>query len=343
MSDAQTRVLVVGGTGPTGVPIVNGLLALGHRVSIFHTGAHPATFDGPVEVLLGDPRDEADATAVLSGREFDVAVCTSGRLRVLARLLAGRTGRLVGVTGQPVYAGTMRPTPNGEVPLPIREDAPRQYDAGGYTGRVAAGEDQLFEQHAEGDFEAVIVRYPGIYGPRAPLAHEWAVVRRVLDGRTFMLMPHDGVTYFQRGFCENVARLVVLAATVPAAAGRAFNAGDEVVLSARHVARVIIEELEAAMDLIGVPAQWCRGVYPLAEKSSLVLDLGAARHVLGYADVVGTEEATRRTARWLAEHGGEDISPAFGGSFDYLAEEAALGAWRVAEAHMSSSLEGAAR
>ncbi len=340
MSDSPARVLVVGGTGPTGVPIVNGFLARGDQVAIFHSGAHPATFDGPVEVLLGDARDETDATRVLAGREFDIALCTSGRLRVLARLLAGRTRRLVGVTGQPVYAGTMRPTPQGSVAIPIREDAARQYDASGYTGRVAVGEDQLFEQHAAGDFEAVVVRYPGIYGPRAPLAHEWAVVRRILDGRPFMVMPHDGATYFQRGYCDNVARLMVLAATVPAAAGRAFNAGDEVVLSAREVARVIIDELEADMELIGVPAQWCRGVYPLAEKSTLVLDLSAARHVLGYADVLGPEEATRLTVRWLAEHGGEGLSPAFGGTFDYAGEEAVVAAWRGIERDMASIAAG---
>ena len=331
MSGPARRVLVVGGTGPTGVPMVKGLLDNGDDVAIFHTGAHPATFSRPVEVLLGDPRDEADAARVLAGRQWDVAICTSGRLRVLARLLAGRTGRLVGITGQPVYAGTMRPTPAGRIVIPVAEDFPRQSDAAGYTGKVAAGEDQLFAQHAAGDFEAVIVRYPGIYGPRAPLAHEWAVVRRILDGRPFMLLPHDGVTYFQRGYVDNVAHLVLLAASTPAAAGRAFNAGDETVLSARSVAEVICAELGSSMELVGVPAPWCCGVYPLAEKSTLVLDLHAARSVLGYADAVGCEEATRRTARWLASPRPADLAPSVSGVFAYSAEDVLLARWRAAE------------
>jgi len=326
------RVLVVGGTGPTGVPIVDGLTRGGDDVTIFHTGRHPADFAGEVRRLIGDPRDEADAARLLAGSEWDLVICTSGRLRVLARLLAGRTARLVGVTGQPVYAGTMRPTPEGTVPIPVPEHAPRQQDAPGYTGRVAGGEDQLFEQHAAGDFEAVVVRYPGIYGPRAPLAHEWAVVRRILDHRPFMLMPHDGASYFQRGYSENVARLVLLAANRPAAAGRAFNAGDETVLSARGVAEAIVDELGADIELVGLPAPWCPGVYPLAEKSTLVLDLFAARSILAYSDVLDSGAATRLTARWLAEHPPPDVSPAFAGRFDYSAEDALLARWRATQA-----------
>lgn len=34
------RVLVIGGTGPTGPHIVNGLLERGHDVTILHTGGH---------------------------------------------------------------------------------------------------------------------------------------------------------------------------------------------------------------------------------------------------------------------------------------------------------------
>jgi len=334
------RALVVGGTGPTGVPIVNGLLALGYSVSIFHTGAHQASFDGAVEELLGNPRDPDSARRALSSRCFEVAVVTSGRLRLLARALAGRTGRLVAITGQPVYRGSMAPTPKGQIMVPVPESAPRQYDASGYTAKVAEGEDLLLDQHRAGDFEAVIVRYPGIYGPRAPLSHEWAVVRRILDGRRFMVLPHDGMTYFQRGFSENVAHLVLLATQVPEASGLCFNAGDTQVMSARHVAEAICNELGSNMELIGMPAQWCPGVYPLAEKSTLILDLALARTVLGYEDLVPVEEATRYTARWLLEHppAKEDLREAATGRFDYNEEDLVASRWRELERRWAEGL-----
>ncbi|MGE3075090.1 MAG: NAD-dependent epimerase/dehydratase family protein [Dehalococcoidia bacterium] len=336
-------VLVVGGTGPSGVPIVDAFLAAGDRVTVFHSGAHEADFIAETDHIHADSRDADDIARVFSGRRWDIAVCTSGRLRALALELAGKVRRLVGITGQPVYLGTMNPTPLGTLPLPIPEDAPRQYDANNYTGKVAIGEDQLFEQHAAKAFEAVVVRYPGVYGARGHLAHEWAVVKRILDGRAQMLLPQGGITHFQRGYIENLGRLVYLAATVPAAAGEAFNSGDERVMSARGVAEAIVHELGAKLEFIDVPADESRGFYPLAQKSNLILDFSKARRILGYKDVVDVERATRATARWLFENPGfgPSVSPAFGGNFDYDLEDRLIAAARRSAELYASAREGA--
>ena len=340
------RVLVVGGTGPTGVPIVNRFLDDGAEVTILHSGTHEATFAGPtgdtVEHIHGDARDRDAIPQLLGDREWEIAVCTSGRLRSLADHLAGKTKRLVGITGQPVYAGAMRRTPEGVLAQPVPEHAPRQRDASNYTGRVAAGEDQLFEQHGRGDFEAVVVRYPGIFGPRAPLAHEWAVVKRIVDQRPFMLLPHDGVTLFQRCYALNAAHLVYLCARRPEAAGQAFNCGDESVLSGRHVAELICDELDSSMELVGVPAELCRGVYPLAEKSSIVLDMSKARTLLGYRDLVPVEQATRETARFLFANqpNEDDLGGGAHGTFDYEREDRIQEAWQAAIDSVRAALDG---
>ena len=167
--------------------------------------------------------------------------------------------------------------------------------------------------------------------------HEWAVVKRILDRRPFMILPHDGVTYFQRGYAENLARLVFLAATRPEAAGEALNAGDERVISCRAVAEVIIDELGAVMELVGVPAPYCRGVFPLAEKSNQILDMSKARTLLGYRDVVDPETATRATARHLHAHPPteKDLCAAGTGRFDYEREDGIVERWRRAQALMS--------
>ncbi len=331
------RVLIVGGTGPTGVPLANRFLREGHEVAILHSGRHPAEFEGPVERIIGNARDGDDLRDKIGGRDWDIAVCMYGRLRAQAEVLAGRTGRLIGITGQPVYRGAQPPTPEGRIPLPIPEFAPRQYDAEDYTGKVAVGEDQLFEQHGRGDFEVVIVRYPGVFGPRAPMNHEWAVVKRILDGRPFMILPHDGVTYFQRGYADNLAHLVFLAATRPEAAGEAFNAGDERVLSCLHVAELIRDELRSDIEFVGIPAGFCPGVFPLAEKSNQMLDMSKARNLLGYRDVVDVETATRRTAVHLRDYPPEarDLYPAGTGKFDYEREDRIVRQWRRAVEFMN--------
>ena len=79
------RVLVIGGTGPTGIPLVQGLVDRGHTVTILHRGTHerdetPAV----VEHLHADPFDEDATRAILAGRTFDVTYVMYGRLRMLA-------------------------------------------------------------------------------------------------------------------------------------------------------------------------------------------------------------------------------------------------------------------
>ena len=83
---------------------------------------------------------------------------------------------------------------------------------------------------------------------------------------------------------------------------------------------------------VGIPAQYARGVYPLAEKSNMVLDMSKARTLLGYRDLVEVEPATRFTARWFAEHGQDEaeLRRSGHGVFDYEREDRILAAWTEA-------------
>ncbi len=50
--------LIVGGTGPTGPYVVNGLMDRGFQVTILHTGKHETDLIGPeVEHIHSDPFD----------------------------------------------------------------------------------------------------------------------------------------------------------------------------------------------------------------------------------------------------------------------------------------------
>ena len=60
---------MIGGTGPTGIWIVNGLLERGWDVTILHRGAHErAEVPADVEHLHHDPFDVDDLTRALDGR-----------------------------------------------------------------------------------------------------------------------------------------------------------------------------------------------------------------------------------------------------------------------------------
>lgn len=101
----MSSVLIVGGTGPTGFALVEGLLAQGDHVTILHTGAHEVPFSAPVEHLHTDPNRLSDLAQALKARVFDAAISTSGKLRHVVSTLDGAVGRLIAVTGLPAYAG----------------------------------------------------------------------------------------------------------------------------------------------------------------------------------------------------------------------------------------------
>ena len=88
--------LVVGGTGPTGPHIVNGLLEREFDVAMLHTGAHESELiPEVVEHIHTDPFDAEKTADALGNRSFDLAIVTYGRLRELAALLKGKTHKFV--------------------------------------------------------------------------------------------------------------------------------------------------------------------------------------------------------------------------------------------------------
>ena len=97
------RVLVVGGTGPTGPHVVDGLLVRGHDVTIFHRGTHESPDLADVEHVHGDPHFRESIDEALGAREFDVVLAMYGRVAFLAAAFAGRCGQFVSVSGTPVY------------------------------------------------------------------------------------------------------------------------------------------------------------------------------------------------------------------------------------------------
>jgi nucleoside-diphosphate-sugar epimerase len=113
--------LVIGGTGPTGPFVVNGLIERGHAVVICHTGAHEIDeIPSSVEHIHTDPFDSEALSGALGNRTFDLVVGMYGRLRSIAEIMAGRAGRLITVGGMPALRGYMDPVAGGRRVCPCR-------------------------------------------------------------------------------------------------------------------------------------------------------------------------------------------------------------------------------
>ncbi len=320
------KALVVGGGGPTGPHIVEGLRARGYQTAVLNRGVHPVELPDDVERLVGDPHFLAPLVESLGARSFDLVIGSYGRLGVLAEAFAGRAERFIGVGGFVAYRGFFEPQANlpSGLPVPTSEAWPLVTDPQEhhFASRVAAAEAAVFRLHPTG----TVFRYPVVYGPRQLVPREWSVVRRVLDGRTFVCAVQGGLALQTLGYAENLAHAVLLAVDNPVVcAGKAYNTGDEVQLDLRQFIEVAADALGAKLEIIPVADDPdLLGLAFARTGHHRLLDLSLIRADLGYRDLVHPVDAVARTVRWYAEHplerGGEIEGRMFD-NFDYEAED----------------------
>ena len=301
------KALVIGGTGPTGPLVVQGLLDRGFEVSIYHRGYHEA--DDMPQVhhhLHGDPFELAALQNDFDGMSYDLVVGMYGRLRHVAAAMVGKTAKLVGIGGSASY---LRPQHTDD-PLAARS-LPTPMDFPAYTERalspfafaVAETERRVMAHHERGDFDAVMVRYPTVYGPRTPRQWLWPIVRRALDGRKRIIVPGDGSNVTPTGYAENVANIVLLACDKEEANGHTFNAVDDVTYCVKDFVAMAGRALGHEWEIVEISHPLA---YELAKGycfgDSRMLDNTNLKTILGHADVVSVPEGVKRTALWLAEN-----------------------------------------
>ncbi len=334
--------LVIGGTGPTGPHIVNGLLERGHEVVILHSGNHEIDeIPSEVEHIHTDAYDPAKFEAAIEGRNFDVCVANYGRLRKIAEIMRGRCERFLSIGGVPAYRGFMNPelySPVG-LPVPTPETAPLvrepTEDEKGY--RIVLTEESVLSHQPR----ATHFRYPYVYGAYQPMPREWCIVRRILDGRRQIILPEDGLGLHHYGYAENLAHAILLAIDHPeVAAGQIYNCADEEVLTLRQVVELIAEALDARLEIVSMPWEFALPARPLVAQPSTthrVLDISKLQRDLGYHDKVPAREAVAKTAHWLVAHrpepGGMEET-VLQDPFDYAAEDQLIAGWKKALASM---------
>src|SRR5229473_8102537 len=249
------KALVVGGTGPTGPFLVNGLIQRGYSVAVLHRGTHEVPEIPPeVEHIHADPHFRETLDAALAGRTFDLVLATYGRLRFVADALVGKTPRFIGVGGVACYRGYFEadanfplglkvPTPETD-PLVAAEEEPR------FAYMIAMTEEVVMRCHPNASF----FRYPYVYGPYQLVPREWCVIRRILDKRPHIILPDGGLTLITRGYAGNLAHAVLLAVDKPeASAGQIYNCGDEEQFTLRQMVEVITRAMNYDWEIVSMP------------------------------------------------------------------------------------------
>jgi nucleoside-diphosphate-sugar epimerase len=337
------RILVIGGSGFIGPPLVRELLHGKHRVAVLHRGKH-STPQGAATIHadrndLGGARDEIARFA--PDVVIDLILSSERQAQGLLDAVRGHARRIVAASSMDVYraASVLHGLDTGLLQeVPLTEDSELRTHVP-YPPEVLKRVKQAMEWVDEGydkvavertlarntEMPATILRLPMIYGPGDPLHRLYPLIKRIDDRRPAILLPDDLAQWCgPRGYVENIAAAIALATTDERASARTYN-----------VAMLSVSELEWALMVTGA-AGWPGQVMVLPRQHTpahLLMPANLAQHwtassqriraELGYEEVVPLEESIRRTVAWERAHPPAEINAA---QFDYAAEDAALAA-----------------
>ena len=312
-------------------------------MAVFHRGSASAP-DG-VEEILGD-RNQLSASAQELRRfapdvVIDLVISSGLQADELMNIFRGATHRVVMLSSMDVYraAGVLHGTDGGplqEVPLTEESELRRTlhpYPRAGLERLrkifpwLSEDYDKIPAERAvmnDRELPGTVLRLPMVYGPGDPLHRFHPIVKRVDDRRRHIILPETLAAWrSSRGYVENVAVAIALAATDERAARCIYNVCEEPAFSELEWARKIATEMRWNGEFVVLPVERTPRhlVTPGNAAQHWTASSARIRQELGYQEPVPIEEAIRRTIPWERDNPPAIESQA---QFDYAAEDAAV-------------------
>jgi nucleoside-diphosphate-sugar epimerase len=229
---AAEKVLIVGGSGFVGRRVVQAFLATSSIVSVLNRGTKPIA---STEQLIADRNDGAAVQRALLGKSFDVVIDTNcyapEQAAVLAKVLEGRSERLVIISSAAVYGDGARQPP--------AEDEPTGGASvwGSYgTGKSAM--EGIYREQSASWRSCVVVRPPYIFGPNNSSARETWFWARQARGKT-ILLPGRGETRAQFIHVDDLAEAIRTLAQHVKPGWGVYNVADPRILTFSELATLL--------------------------------------------------------------------------------------------------------
>jgi nucleoside-diphosphate-sugar epimerase len=332
--------MVVGATGQLGSTVVAQLVTAGYAVTAMSRGTRPAPWAEAAQVrgVHADRDDDASLRRAVRGG-FDLVVDCVGATPAHARQwrdLAGGVRAVAVVSSAAVYADaagrTLETAATGRAPEfdgPRREtDRTVEPGADSYAAVRRAFELAMLDID---DLDVTVLRPGALYGVGGVFLREWYLVRRVLDGRSRVVLAHRGRNRWHGTAAENIAALAVHCAPLPGR--RVLNAADAEAPTVLEICRLVGERLGHHFEpvpLDGGPVGPVGNSPWSSSGSGFVLDLSAAAE-LGFTPPVDYRDALSDAVASLYERakaGAPELRPLLNadpfGHHDYAAEDAWL-------------------
>ena len=325
------RFLVLGGPRFIGPHVVRQLVGAGHEVTVFHRGETEADLPPSVRHLHGDFQDLERRLPELGDPAPDVVIdmvpyiAKSGSHGVLQFKGIARRGLVL--TSCDVYrafARLWRSEPGPPDPLPLTEESPLRQKAAPDRGSVQVDFDNVEvedEVLCDVEFPVTSLRLPATYGPGDAQHRLYEYVRRMDDARPAILVDERLADWrWARGYVEDVAAAIALAASDERASGRVYNVARRDAYSEAQWARIVADAHGWQGDIVAVPPELLPDSmqWDFDERQEYVVSSDLIRQELGYEERVSLTEGLRRTIDW------ERANPPEGVELDYAAEDETL-------------------
>ena len=312
------HILILGGTRFLGPAVVRRLAASGHTVTVFHRGQNEADLPASVVHVHGDRAHLADFRDTFARRPPDVVLdlcaMTERDAQTAVAAFEGVARRVVVVSSQDVYQvydRFLRRDPGPPGPVPFAEDAPLRRHLYPYRA-LAPSEEHLFYHYdkilVERAYQrvpalpATVLRLPYIYGPGDYQHRLYPYLKPMEDGHpAISLEPGQAAWRWTRGYVDNIAAALALAAQDERAAGQVYNVGEETAWTeAEWIGRLgeamgwtgRIDRLDSS-DVEASGKDW---------RHHFIASTRKVRDQLGYREPVALDEALRRTIAWERTH-----------------------------------------
>jgi nucleoside-diphosphate-sugar epimerase len=340
---AVMRILVIGGTGFIGTFVVEQLARIGHEVVVFHRRSAPRLLPSGVRPLEGDRRQihhqRDELRRALPDVVIDMILSSGAQATAVMDTFRGFAKRIVAVSSADVYracavlhrldTGPLEPLPLTET-SELRTVAPYPPAVLERVKDVFAWVDDEYDKVpvervvlGDPDLPGTVVRLPMVYGPGDPMHRLHPIIKRVDDGRKVLVFADAVATWRSpRGYVENVAAAIALAATDERAAGRTYNVAEEPAFSEREWAELVAGHAGWSGDVVIVPfaAAPSHIQNPGNLSQDWVVSSARIRNDLGYREPVPLAIALARTIAWERANPPVVVDPR---GFDYDAEDAA--------------------
>jgi len=343
------RILLIGGTGFIGSFLAPELQRRGAEVATLTRGVSPIPHVDGLTRVIGDRKRIRDA--VPSIRAFgpdvvvDLVLSSGAQATELMAAVRGIATRVVALSSIDVYraCGVLHGLEEGPLePVPLTEDSALRTKMSTYPPAQIAALQKIYgwldddydkipvERAVLGDpdLPGTVLRLPMVYGPGDPLHRLWPLVKRMDDRRPAILMDSVLAAWRSpRGYVENVAAAIALAAVSDHAANRVYNVAEPVSYSEREWAERVARVVRWTGEVLELPPERTPRhlQMPGNAEQHWSADSTRIRSELGFTEPVGTDEAIRRTVAWERAH--PPTAPLM--PIDYEAEDAAIASSRV--------------